>query len=180
MNELQKTSKTLSYWLRHSPEAANLKMDGEGWVATQAVLEALKAEGLPDAFEHLSTVVMGSDKKRFEVSADLECIRARQGHSVTVEADWKAAVPPPTLFHGTVDRFLESILVQGLLPQARHHVHLSSDIETARNVGIRRGKPVILEVNAGKLVEDGAAFFLSGNGVWLTDHVPPSALRRID
>lgn len=155
-------------------------MDSEGWVDTKAVLAALRHEGLPGEFEHLSLVVTTSDKKRFEFSSDCDRIRARQGHSVTVEADWKPTAPPLVLYHGTVDRFMASILSHGLLPQARHHVHLSSDIETARNVGARRGKPIIFEVQTGQLVEAGSAFFQSGNGVWLTAHVPASALRLLD
>lgn len=134
-------------------------MDSEGWVDTKAVLAALRNEGLPGEFEHLSLVVTTSDKKRFEFSFDFDRIRARQGHSVTVEADWKPAAPPPVLFHGTVDRFMASILSQGILPQARHHVHLSPDIEMARNVGARRGKPIIFEVQTERLLDDGAIFF---------------------
>lgn len=37
-------------------------------------------------------------------------------------------------------------------------------------------KPVVLKVNAGKMQQDGFRFFLSKNGVWLTDKVPVSYL----
>src|ERR1700737_4361031 len=76
--------------------------------------------------------------------------------------------PPDVLYHGTVDRFLVSIMAEGLKKGKRHHVHLSKDTETARKVGARRGKPVILQVHAGKMVGQGFKFFLSVNGVWLT------------
>jgi putative RNA 2'-phosphotransferase len=46
----------------------------------------------------------------------------------------------------------------------------------ARKVVARRGKPVILVVDAGRLYRDGFRFFLSANGVWLTDSVPPDYL----
>ena len=62
---------------------------------------------------------------------------------------------------------------RGLNKGKRHHVHLSKDVETARKVGARRGKPVILKVDAGRMHRDGHTFFLSANGVWLTDAVPP-------
>ena len=52
-------------------------------------------------------------------------------------------------------------------------------METARKVGARRGKPVILEVDAGRMHRDGRTFFLSANGVWLTDAVPPGYLTRM-
>jgi putative RNA 2'-phosphotransferase len=48
---------------------------------------------------------------------------------------------------------------------------------TAMAVGKRHGKPVVLEVLAGKMYEDGYAFFLSANGVWLTEVVPAAYIR---
>lgn len=58
----------------------------------------------------------------------------------------------------------------------RHHVHLLPDIETATRVGARRGKPVILAVQAAALEQAGHAFYLTSNRVWLTDHVPSDYL----
>jgi putative RNA 2'-phosphotransferase len=180
MNESPKISKTLSYWLRHAPEAGGMTLDGAGWTSTEAVLVALRAAGLPGTPEDLERVVSQSDKNRFELSPSRERIRARQGHSVDVEGDWQVATPPKLLFHGTVDRFLDSILIEGLVAKARHHVHLSPDLETARRVGARRGKPAILEIMAGDLADAGMTFYVTGNGVWLTDHVPATALRRLE
>jgi putative RNA 2'-phosphotransferase len=71
-------------------------------------------------------------------------------------------------------------MAEGLRPMSRHHVHLSPDIATARRVGARRGRPVILEVAATRLAARGQAFHLSGNGVWLTAHVPPEFLTLIE
>ncbi len=178
MTETTKISKTLSYWLRHAPEAGGLSLDANGWTEVDAVLAALAREGLPADWDALLAVVETNDKQRFELSTDGERIRARQGHSVSVEGDWTAATPPEVLWHGTVERFLDAILAQGLKPMARHHVHLSPDQETARRVAARRGKPVILEVSAGRLAAQGQAFFVTGNGVWLTESVPPDALKR--
>lgn len=84
--------------------------------------------------------------------------------------------PPEMLYHGTVERFLPSILEAGLLRGKRHHVHLFPDVDTALKVGARRGKPVILTVDVGRMHREGHVFFLSANGVWLTDAVPPSYL----
>jgi putative RNA 2'-phosphotransferase len=63
---------------------------------------------------------------------------------------------------------------------ARHHVHLSAEIDTARRVGQRRGKPLILAVDADALHQAGEPFFLSANGVWLVGKVPPEFLRLLD
>ena len=67
---------------------------------------------------------------------------------------------------------------EGLRKMSRQHVHLSSDPETARQVGARRGPPVIFEVDAAAMQANGFAFFRSNNGVWLVTIVPPSFLRR--
>jgi putative RNA 2'-phosphotransferase len=107
-----------------------------------------------------------------------ELIRANQGHSVEVDLQLEEREPPETLYHGTVERFLPSILEEGLIRGNRHHVHLSKDLETAPKVGARRGKPVILKVEAGKMYREGRRFLLSANGVGLTDAVPPGYLTR--
>jgi putative RNA 2'-phosphotransferase len=70
-------------------------------------------------------------------------------------------------------------LAEGLKKGKRHHVHLSRDIETARKVGARRGKPVILRVDARMMHQEGFKFFLSANGVWLTESVPAAYLAKI-
>jgi putative RNA 2'-phosphotransferase len=179
MADTARISKSLSYWLRHRPAAAGLKLDAAGWAPVPAVLAALGQAGLPDDVESLCALVAASDKQRFELSADGALIRARQGHSVQVDLDWPIALPPEFLFHGTVDRFLGAILAEGLRPMKRHHVHLSPDPETATAVGARRGEAVILCVAAGRMAGDGHSFRLSGNGVWLAESVPPSYLERL-
>src|SRR5688500_14874220 len=80
-------SKTLSYWLRHQPDAAALVLDPRGWTSVDAVLAALAQSGLAHDIDTLLAVVEQSDKQRFELAADLTRIRARQGHSVTVDLD---------------------------------------------------------------------------------------------
>jgi len=165
-------SKTLSFWLRHRPDDAGLTLDAQGWTAVDPVLAALDAK-LGCDWERLVEVVDLNDKQRFELSADGDRIRARQGHSVEVELDWPEATPPVLLYHGTVDRFLPAIRAEGLKPMRRHHVHLSPDRETATRVGNRRGEAVILTVRAGDMHAAGHRFYLTGNGVWLTDMVAP-------
>ena len=51
---------------------------------------------------------------------------------------------------------------------------LSPEEATARSVGGRRGKPVILRIDARAMREAGHVFFVSPNDVWLTDAVPSS------
>lgn len=171
-------SRTLSYWLRHRPDAGGLRLDGQGWAEVAAVLAALEAKGNGVSHERLAELVASNDKRRFEMSPDGHRIRARQGHSVAVEGDWVEAQPPELLYHGTVEAALASIRCEGLRPMRRHHVHLSPDPDTAARVGARRGPPVVLTIRAAALAVAGARFFVTGNGVWLVDAVPPPFIDR--
>ncbi|QDU75653.1 RNA 2'-phosphotransferase [Bremerella volcania] len=171
--KLKKISKRMSYILRHQPDSVGLTLSPGGWVAVEDLLAALKISR-----EQLNEVVVTNDKQRFEYSEDASQIRARQGHSTLVDLQYEAATPPNLLFRGTATRFLHSIFEKGLIKGNRHHVHLSIDRETMIAVGSRHGKPVVLEVNAKQMVNDGSQFYVTGNHVWLTDHVPPQYLRE--
>lgn len=179
MADLVRFSKTLSYWLRHRPDEAGLTLDTAGWTSVDDVLGALGRAGLPADIDALLRVVEENDKQRFELSPDLQRIRARQGHSVAIELDLAPAPPPALLYHGTVERFLDAIMAEGLRKMRRHHVHLSSTLETAQRVGARRGRAIILEIDASAMSDDGAIFFVTENGVWLTESVAPRYLRRL-
>lgn len=171
-----RTSKLLSLVLRHDPARVGIVLDAAGWTEVAPLLEALAAHGVALTRAELTELVTSSDKQRFALSPDGTRIRANQGHSVDVELDLPRATPPPCLYHGTVERFVASIRERGLVKGARHHVHLSADVETARRVGGRRGAPVILTVRAAAMAAAGYAFFRSANGVWLTAHVPAAFL----
>ena len=177
MPDNKRLSKLLSYILRHRPDEYGIELDEAGWVDVSVLLDALAARGKAASREQLVSVVESSDKQRFALSEDGSRIRANQGHSVDVELGYSTAVPPAVLFHGTVERFLDSIRASGLQRGERHHVHLSPDEVTASKVGQRRGRPVILEVDAAAMHADEHAFFVSDNGVWLTAHVPPQYIR---
>ena len=167
-----RVSKFLSLVLRHQPEKVGVTLDRGGWVSVSTLLEALGAHGLSLSLDELREVVRSNDKQRFSFSPDGLQIRASQGHSVRVELGYEPRQPPPTLYHGTAERFLPSIRQQGLSKGRRHHVHLSEQGATAHAVGRRYGRPVILEIASGAMHADGHAFFRSANGVWLTEHVP--------
>jgi putative RNA 2'-phosphotransferase len=174
--DVVRVSKRLSYVLRHHPDSVGLVLDPAGWVEVDRLLGALTAHGLRLTRAELDAVVVGNDKQRFAFDETGARIRASQGHSVTVELGYEPATPPAELFHGTVDRFLPSILAEGLRPRGRHAVHLGPDVATARTVGGRRGRPVVLRVDAARLAADGTRFARSANGVWLVDAVPPEYL----
>ncbi|EMI56157.1 RNA 2'-phosphotransferase [Rhodopirellula sallentina] len=176
-DKIVSTSKFLSLVLRHRPEVIGVKLDREGWLGIDELIRQANARGKTLTLELLHDVVATNDKKRFALSDDGLRIRASQGHSVSgVELKFERKSPPKILYHGTVAAFLEGIRATGLHKRSRHHVHLSPDEETAKRVGSRRGKPIILRVAAEAMHRDGHQFYLSANGVWLVDAVPATYL----
>jgi putative RNA 2'-phosphotransferase len=174
MNDKQceKISKFLSLVLRHKPREIGIVLDESGWVEVKTLLEAMGRHGRGVTRAELEEVVATNDKKRFAFSEDGLRIRASQGHSVEVDLGLTPSVPPEVLLHGTATRFLEAIRVEGLKPMSRQHVHLHEDRATAEQVGMRHGKPALLEVRAGEMHRAGRLFYCSANGVWLTEAVP--------
>jgi len=175
-------SKFLSLLLRHRPEVVGVELDENGWTDVDTLLTAVqghkRGEGMDR--EMLEHVVATNNKKRFEFDETGTRIRARQGHSVKVDLEYEPKEPPEFLYHGTAEKTLPAIMDKGLLRMNRHHVHMSSDVATAKNVGGRHGKPVVLMVRSGQMHREGARFYRSNNGVWLVAHVPPSYLSRIN
>lgn len=174
MNEkiAKSVSKFLSLVLRHSPETIGLKLDKNGWADVDELIMKCHQFGKEFDFELLEEVVETNDKKRFTFNEDLTKIRANQGHSIDVELNLKEYEPNDFLYHGTVEKFIDLIKENGLQKMSRQYVHLSKDKETAVKVGARRGKPIILKVEAKKMFENGFKFYLSKNNVWLIDEVP--------
>jgi putative RNA 2'-phosphotransferase len=178
--DLVPLSKAVARILRHRPDAAGVVLDPQGWCRIDALLDGLARCGVALNRAQLETLVHRSDKARFALSADGQHIRASQGHSVAgVALGLRPRVPPQVLYHGTVAAALAAITRQGLRPMRRHHVHLSPDIAAATAVGARRGTPVVLVVEAGRMHTDGCEFWLSDNGVWLTAAVAPTYLQRL-
>jgi putative RNA 2'-phosphotransferase len=170
-------SKFLSLVLRHEPEAAGIELDQSGWTDVQALLVGLAKAGKSVTRAELDEVVTTNAKKRFEFSVDGTRIRASQGHSIEVDLQYEAKVPPTLLYHGTATRFLDSIRANGLLKMERHHVHLAAETRMTMQVGARHGHPVLLTILAQAKHDAGHTFHLSTNGVWLVEHVPPQFIR---
>ena len=174
-NQVKRISKMLSLVLRHQPQSIGIRLDNSGWVEVDVLLVAMQRHrnGKGVDREALEQVVTTNDKQRFEFSNDGTRIRARQGHSVEVELGYAPAEPPEFLFHGTPESVVPAIQKSGLKKMARHHVHLHVDGKTSREVGARRGKPVLLIVRSQQMHQAGHLFYVTSNDVWLTDEVPP-------
>lgn len=165
----------MSYVLRHDPDAINLDMDKRGWVSIQQLIDNANVVNRKLNLDLIKKIVRENNKGRFAISEDGKFIRALQGHSLSkerVSIEFEEKVPPSILYHGTATKFMDSIKEKGLISNNRQYVHLSSNEETAVNVGSRHGTPIILEINTQEMINDGHIFFLSENGVWLTDNVP--------
>lgn len=169
-------SKLLSFVLRHEPGHLGLHLLPGGWVPVDALIAAAQARGHGLDRQRLEAIVADSDKQRFTLSSDGLLIRAAQGHSVPVDLGLVPVAPPELLYHGTAEASLSAIRAQGLVAGKRRQVHLSGDPETARRVGMRHGRPVVLMVAAGDMYRSGHSFHQADNGVWLTDAVPPGFL----
>ena len=176
MSRGESLGRFLAYVLRHHPEAAGVTLDGAGWVDLDELVAGLRRRGRAVDADAVLAAAAADAKGRYEVEG--RRIRAAQGHSVAVDLGLAPVPPPAVLYHGTVERFLPSILAEGLRAGSRRAVHLSADVATAEAVGRRRGEPVVLVVDAAALHAAGHEFRRASNGVWLTDAVPPGHLRR--
>jgi len=180
MNKTDKNiSKFLSLILRHRPQVVGIELGKNGWVKTEDLLKAIHKSGRNISMDDIRRVVVTNDKQRFAFSEGESLIRANQGHSVKIELNYEAVMPPAILYHGTAEKFMNGILREGLRKMRRHHVHLSASIETASKVGVRHGKLVLLQIDAEAMHQSGMVFYCSENGVWLTDHVPAEYITEL-
>lgn len=179
MDEKRKTkiSKFLSLILRHQPEVVGLSLEENGWIEVQKLIKACADYGKSFTFAELKSVVETNDKKRFAFNEDERKIRANQGHSIEIEIEFEKKLPPEILYHGTAEKNVGVIFAEGLKKMSRHHVHLSAETETATKVGMRYGKPVIFQVDTVAMIAEGFEFYVSANGVWLVEYVPPKFLK---
>ena len=175
---LTDTSRFISLILRHKPETIGICLDEHGWAKVDELITGI-AKTRPFDMRMLEEIVRTDEKQRYSFNEDKTLIRANQGHSIPVDVELEQKLPPDLLWHGTGEKYVAYIDVQGLLSKSRLYVHLSGDYETAVKVGSRHGKPVVYEVNARFMQTDGYVFYQSVNGVWLTKHVPVKYLKKV-
>ena len=176
---LTKLSKFISMILRHQPGVIGISLDEHGWAQTDELISGIaEYKNIDFTMDILEEIVRTDDKQRYSFNEDKTLIRANQGHSIPVDVELDEKEPPEKLWHGTGEKYVESIDRQGLIRKSRLYVHLSKDTETAIKVGARHGKPFLYTVNAGEMYRDGYKFYLSANGVWLTREVPVQYLEK--
>lgn len=168
---LIKASRFMSMILRHKPESIGITLDEHGWADVEELIMGISKK-YPFDMNILEEIVRTDDKQRYSFNEDKTLIRANQGHSIPVDVELEIMDPPEFLWHGTGEKFTDSIERIGLIPKSRLYVHLSVDKETAIIVGKRHGKPFIYRVRSGEMNKRGYVFYRSKNGVWLTKIVP--------
>lgn len=171
---LAKQSKFLSLILRHKPQLANLKIQDGGWVSISNLLKNTNF-----TMKQLEYIVQSDSKQRYSFDQYRTRIRANQGHSVDVRMGFMDFIPNDYLYHGTSTKYKDSIMKDGIKKMNRQYVHLSKDIETAKNVGSRHGQPIVIKINAIKMYQDGIKFYISQNQVVLVDYVDKKYLQLI-
>ena len=174
------TSRFISLILRHKPQVIGITLDEHGWADVKELIDGVnRSEGHYLDQELLEEIVRTDEKQRYSFNEDHSLIRANQGHSIPVDVELEKRTPPDILWHGTGEKYVASIKEGGLLPKTRLYVHLSSDMETAKKVGSRHGKPVVFRVDCRQMEQDGYEFYLSANRVWLTKEVPAAYLKKL-
>ena len=173
MPDYSEISRFIALVLRHKPQQIGLSIDYNGaWADVGELISKINSHSrfrldMPT----LENIVATDDKHRYSFNDDKSKIRANHGHSINVSIGYVPQIPPEILYHGTAERFLESIYAQGLRKMSRLYVHLSADVETARKVALRHGKPFIFKVLAGEMSKQGYEFYHAETGVWLTECV---------
>ena len=138
--DLTNVSRYISLILRHKPDVIGITLDEHGWANVNDLILGVEKNNPGFNMEVLEEIVKTDSKQRYSFNEDKTLIRANQGHSIPVDVELEEKEPPEFLYHGTGEKYATSINQQGLIPKSRLYVHLSKDIETAKNVGKRHGK----------------------------------------
>lgn len=171
-------SKALTYILRHGAQKHGLTVRPDGYVDLLDVMNVPVIKGHRPTMETIKQVVQNCPKQRFSLkfSDGRWTIRANQGHTiqgVTNEA-LEALVCPddyPIVIHGTYMKFWDSIRRNGLSKMARKHIHMATGMPCENKVksGMRGSCDLIIYINLRKAMADGIQFWVSQNGVILTE-----------
>ena len=169
MNNQIKKSKRLAYLLRHSDLP-----DYNGWAKMSEVLGNLGV-----SLQDLQQIVESDNKGRFEFSEDKSTVRALYGHSINLDLGLEPTTPPLLLYHGTAEKYIDSIMKDGLRRRKRNFVHLSETIDMAKQVGARHGSPVVLSIDTEAMIRAGYKFYKAQNGIWLTGDILPNFFKAV-
>jgi putative RNA 2'-phosphotransferase len=173
---MKRLSIYLSYLLRHHPEDIHLDMDVHGYVSVKQLIDHINQYSQYQIDKDiLDNIVANDDKKRYKYSNNQLYIKACQGHSIEwVIPELTYKNPPDKLYHGTTLSSYHKILESGYISKMkRHAVHTQADIHKAFQSAKRwHSIPVVLEIDAKKMNDEGYEFGVSDNNVWCVEKVP--------
>ncbi|MFP3871711.1 MAG: RNA 2'-phosphotransferase [Candidatus Natronoplasma sp.] len=170
--------KTTAGVLRHFHDKYSLEMDDRGWIDLEHFVKVLRNR--QKRFHwlrkyHVKALAATDEKNRYQYEDGY--IRATYGHSVDVDLDLPTDDIPDTLYAPTTEKEGELLLEGGIRPSDRTYVHLSGTYESAMEAGVyRTDNPMILEVDAESMIEDGNEIMRAGKGVYLAEEVEPEYL----
>lgn len=177
-------SKSLSWLLRHGAQTAGLQVRPDGYARVSDVLANATFKDV--TFLQLQEIVNRDQKNRYHLlfepcstpstnsSNDVWWIRANQGHSIKdIKLDLQlisSASEIPLAVHGTTRKAWELIATQGLSRMKRNHVHLAQGVPGSGVLsGMRNSSQVLVFIDVQKAIDAGIKFYLSKNGVVLTE-----------
>jgi putative RNA 2'-phosphotransferase len=173
-------SKTLSRVLRHNPGAnGGVAIDLQGFTDLVTFVPHLNTlrpfDEAPVSVREIEEVVGSDFKKRFQIAGGR--IRAYSGHSFPVEIGGEAFYPAGPLYFGTTEKS-RRVLEDGLTVSKKLKVRLSYSYPEALEIASARpgDHPLVIEVDAERLADDGASFELLPNGEIVTDPIDPEYL----
>ena len=116
---ITETSKVRALILRHKPESIGITLDEHGWANVETFVARISHINQCFTKEILDEIVRTDNKERYSYNGDETKIRANQGHSIQVDVELEKKNPPEILWHGTGEKYVESIDEQGLIPKSR-------------------------------------------------------------
>jgi putative RNA 2'-phosphotransferase len=176
--DLVRLSKTMTFLLRHKPEAGELDLDDEGWAdigdLAVAVSRLLKLDVAHDQITH---VAHEGAVRRFEVASGR--IRAFAKADEAPAKQHKRVVPPDILYHATSRDAVEEIRATGRLEAGPdRYVYLSGNEAQAWRAAHRSkssSPAAVLYVDAARARRHGVRFFRHRrNGLYLSTSISAS------
>ncbi|KAI9500011.1 Protein transport protein Sec24B [Coemansia spiralis] len=173
-------SKLLTYILRHGATKEGLQLRDDGSISIKDLKTHSRLQST--SFEQIKHIVDTNDKKRFVLFEDTNpkgakewYVRATQGHSLAIKRSplvkLTAETLPPCIVHGTTSGKIPLIKQTGLSRMRRTHIHFASGLPGDKSVisGMRASSDAFIWIDGPKAMEDGIEFYLSENGVILSE-----------
>lgn len=184
-------SKKLSYVLRHKAVNMGFNIDEAGYILLDEILNHIQFKNC--TFNQIKNIVDNCDKQRFSLIKrnDKYYIRANQGHTIRTISDdnllTKITNPRqiPICIHGTYNKYLPSILRNGLSRMSRNHIHFACGETYDKNVisGMRTSCEIKIYINTERAMNDNISFYKSENNVILSvginGVIPPKYFEKI-